>query len=230
MAAIDVVLVTWPNHPKRMEYLRETYRALREKLTASRHELRWLCSSESEPDPDAPWLGDTLVQFCADERLPLTWHYGPASLGAGMNTALRACTADLIFLVQDDYLLCEPLDLSDGADVLLANEPPNMIRYSFPPHEYGIKFLPSPYPGFVQVDTFACWCYGDDPALRHRRILDRYGWFTEGIGHGAEGDMVLRLQRAHANILAAERCYFTHAGEVSAIPARLEKRKRSISR
>jgi hypothetical protein len=100
---IDVVLATWPNHPRRIEYFRRTLTGLRANLTASHHQLRYLVSSESERDSAATWHGDELEKICESECMPLHWHDGPASLGAGMNAALRACTSPTIFLVQDDY-------------------------------------------------------------------------------------------------------------------------------
>lgn len=224
---IDIVLVTWPNHPKRIAYFYRMLSALRTHLSASRHPLRWLCSSESERDPASTWHGEELREICRQEKIELHWHDGQASLGAGMNAALRACTSDLIFLVQDDYELLSPIDLSPGADVLIGNPQIDLIRYSFPPKEYGIRFCRCPWPGFNVVITSAAWPYGDDPHLRHRRMMERHGWYTEGIGHASEGDMVIRLASNHAGILASEQCHFGHFGSVSAVPANQERRERS---
>lgn len=227
MNPIDIVLVTWPNHPKRLAYFCRMLTALRTHLSASRHPLYWHCSSESERDPASSWHGEELREICRQEDIALHWHEGPASLGAGMNAALRACSSDLIFLVQDDYELLRPLDLSPGADVLMGNERIDLIRYSYPPKEYGIRFYSCEWPGFQAVYTTASWPYGDDPHLRHRRMMDRHGWYTEGIGHASEGDMVTRLARNRAGILASERCYFGHFGSVSAVPANQDNRERA---
>lgn len=227
---IDVVLVTWPNHPQRLEYLQTTLASLAGGLTASRHELRYLCSSESARDPDSTWHGDELQELCNDVHMPLYWHDGPASLGAGMNAALRACTSDLVLLVQDDYILTEPLDLSPGADALLADPLIDMIRYRYyigPP--YSTQFEGERC-GFRCVKMDGPWPYGDDPHLRHVRMMQRHGWYVEGVGHASEGEMLHRLKHQDAHILAADRLYFEHIGSVSAVPASQELRPRAIGR
>jgi hypothetical protein len=227
---IDVVLMTWPNHPRRIEYFRRTLAALRKHLTASRHELRWLVSSETERDPASTWHGDELATICQAEGMPLHWHEGPASLGAGMNASLQACTSSLIFLVQDDYELLEPLDLSAGADLLSELPHVDMIRYSYYTHPtHGTQF-DGMIGEFRRVKTDGPWPYGDDPHLRSTRMTDRHGWYTEGIGHAAEGDMVHRLVRGRAIIAAPDRCYFGHFGQVASVPADQEKRERAIKR
>lgn len=227
---IDVVLMSWPNHPVRLTYFIRMFSSLVRNLTASRHPMRFLCSSETERDPKCKWCGSELETICKDAGIELKWHEGPASLGAGMNAAIRACSSPIIFLVQDDYELLEPLDLSPGADLLLKDENLDMIRYSYPPKQYGIVLYESPYFGFHRVSTHHAWCYGDDPQLRHKRMIQRYGWYREGIGHASEGDMVQRLASQHATILAPDHTYFGHFGTVSAVPEIKEKRRREVGR
>lgn len=227
---IDVVLVTWPNHPKRLEYLRITLQSMACRLTASRHDLRYLCSSESQRDPDSTWHGEELQDMCSDLRMPLHWHDGPASLGAGMNNALRCCESDLVLLVQDDYMLLEPLDLSPGADAILADPAIDMIRYRYyvsPPHSTQFD---GERGGFRCVKMDGPWPYGDDPHLRHSRMNQRHGLYVEGIGHASEGEMLHRLKRQNACILAADRLYFEHIGSVSAVPVSQELRPRAVGR
>jgi hypothetical protein len=228
--AIDCVIATWPNHPARMEYLRATWHSLCKHLRASRHLLRFVCASESEVDLTKPWLGADLVEWCDVRSIPLFWHKGPASLGAGMNNAIKACQSDVLFLVQDDYVLQHPLDLSPGVDVLRRNDAVDMIRYRYyvnPPHS--TQFL-GEVDGFRQVNILGHWPYGDDPHLRHRRMVERHGWYTEGIGHNSEGDMLHRLVRNRACILAADKLYFEHFGQVSAVPEHQERRPRAVRR
>jgi hypothetical protein len=163
--------------------------------------------------------------------MPLHWHDGPASLGAGMNAALRACTSPAIFLVQDDYELLYSLDLSQGAELLDLFHDIDMIRYSYYIHpDNGTRFNGELEGGFRQVDIGGPWPYGDDPHLRTPRMTDRHGWYTEGIGHGAEGDMLYRLQANGSYIMAADKCYFGHFGGVSAVPAAKDNRERAEKR
>lgn len=233
---IDVLLVTWPNHAKRIAYFRRTLAALTSRLTASRHTLRYLCSAESQRDPQSTWHGDELEALCREHDIALTWRPAgaQASLGAGMNAALRLATAPTLFLVQDDYELLEPLDLSPGAELLVARPAIDLIRYSYFTHpEHGTKFLGAlpGAPGFRQVDIHGTWPYGDDPHLRRPDFMDRHGWYVEGGNHGvSEGDMLHRLVRNRAAIAAPDRCYFGHFGEIAAVPLDQEHRPRAVSR
>jgi hypothetical protein len=229
---IDVVLMTWPNHPKRIEYFRRTLTGLRANLTASRHRLNYLVSSESERDPDSTWHGNELAEICEAEFMPLFFRDGPASLGAGMNAALRLCTSPTIFLVQDDYELLYPLDISPGADLLEKHHDIDIIRYSYYTHpQNGTRFLGAlEEDGFRTVDIYGPWPYGDDPHMRTPRTVERHGFYREGIGHGSEGDMVHRLVAGRAKIVAYDRCYFGNFGEVSAVPNAQEYRERAQKR
>jgi len=230
---IDVLLVTWPNHPKRIEYFRRTLEALLKNLIASSsgHELRYICSAEAEQDPACPWCGDDLIAVCAEYKIPLHWHEPPASLGAGMNAAIKLATAPVYLLCQDDFLLLEPLDISPGVELMLARPDVDMIRYSYYLHPAnGTKFK-GKIDGWQQVDLHGTWPYGDDPQLRRQDFTAKFGWYLEGGDHGrSEGDMLHRLKRKNATIVADDRCYFAHIGSVAAVPESVEKRERAEHR
>ena len=232
---IDVAFVTWPNHPKRIAYFRDTLDALNKHLTAASYDLRFVCSSESERDPTSSWHGDELEELCRRNGIRLEYRSGPASLGANMNAALRLCSAELIFLVQDDWRLLAPLDLSDGADLLLADRSIDLIRYSYYQHpEHGTEFgawCDGYTNKFRRVRIGGCWPYGDDPALRRQDFMAKHGWYLESPNHCLpEGDMLRRLVAARANIVAAERSYFAHVGVVAAVPTAKDDRPRAVVR
>ena len=228
---IDVVMVTWPNHQKRLEYFSRSLAALRTHLTASRHTLRWLCSSESERDPASDWHGDELTRICDDERIPLTFREGKASLGAAMNSAMKVSSAPLSLVVQDDFELLAPLDLSDGADFMLEHDDVDLLRYSYFTHpEQGTQFKGA-IGKWRQVDIDGMWPYGDDPAMRRADFVRKVGWYLEGDRHGAsESDMLLRLVASRAVICAGDRSYFGHFGQVASVPVSQEVRGRAHSR
>lgn len=231
---IDVCLVTWPNHPSRIEYFKRMLGTLEANLSASRHALRLLCSSEAERDPQSTWHGEELKILCRHKSIPLVWHRPPASLGAGMNHALRQSTAPLILLVQDDFELREPLDLSPGADFLRGHPEVDVLRYAFPidpAHPQLYTQFAGDIDGWRRVNLHAPWPYGDEPHLRHRDFFDRWGWYVEGQHHGAsETDMLWRLVNGRATICAADRSYFGHFGAVAAVPRDREYRDRAVSR
>lgn len=213
---IDLVLVTWPNHPSRLAYFGDCINLLKKHLTASEHEIRWLCSAESERDSTKPWQGDELEALCRQHGIALKWREGKAGLGENMNAALRLCTAPLIFLVQDDFYLNGPLDLSLGADYLTEHVEVDLLRYSWPGDDR-VTLVDVP-DGTRRFDLDGGWPYGDDPHLRRPDFMERWGWYLENVPHGvSEGDMVHRLIAGGANIAAADRIYFGHGGAVTAV-------------
>jgi hypothetical protein len=146
-----------------------------------------------------------------------------------MNAALRLCDAPLILLIQDDWRLLEPLDLEAGADLLLAEPSIDLIRYSWPDRDDMRPTFTDYGNGFRRIDMQGRWAYGDDPHLRRRDFMERRGWYLEGGGHGsASGDMMARLVAGNATIVAADRCYFRHFGDVSSVLD--EKRPRRVPR
>lgn len=213
---IDVVITTWPNHPKRLEYFRQTLLSMVQGLTASRHKLRYLCSAETQRDPASEWCGDGLAALCADHGVSLHWRHAPASLGANMNAALRPCVTPSRLLVQDDCPLIVPLDLSDGAEIMEAERGISLIRYEWPPqphrttlHEYG--------GGWRQFELVNR-CYGDRANLFPSWFAERHGWFAEGGGHGnSEWKMSDRLKNDGAVILAPLTQHFAHIQGVPSV-------------
>lgn len=216
---IDVALVTWPNHPKRIAYFVQTVAALRANLMASSHSLRFLCSAETEQDPRSQWCGAELEQYCMTHGITLSWRHAKPNLGANMNAALRLCSADLIYLHQDDWRLLYPLDLSPGASFLSAHSEVDLLRYSWPDNDrMRPTFIDRP-DGFRQVDVHGKWPYGDDPHLRRRDFMDKWGWYLEGGPHAsASAQFMTLLKQQEANIRVADRCYYQHFGQISSYP------------
>lgn len=211
---IDIAIVAWPNHPARMDYCRQTIVSLKRYLAATGYTLRYVCSSESARDPARSWHGDELVELCRAESISLSFRDGPPGLGENMNAALRLCTADLILLVQDDRPAIKPLDLKDGADYLLAHRDVDLVRYAWPHGRCKLYIHPD---GWRRFDMRGHWPYGDEPHLRRRDFMDRWGWYREEVRFGAsEGIMLHHLAKGGAMIVAADDIYFGHLGFVEA--------------
>lgn len=229
---IDFVFVTFPNHPRRMEYLRRVWDSLQEHLVASRHRIRWLCSAESERDPTCCWCGESLRTFCAQNSIELVWRNGPASLGAGMNSAVALCTSPAYVVCQDDYHLEVPLDISIPIDFMLRHQDVDLLRLGYFTHPTnGTKFTGDIEPGFRAVDMTCSWPYGDEPHIRRQDFMPWWGEYTEGGLHGkSERDMLEKLVRGSAKLAAMDRSYFGHIGAVAAVPEAADHRERAVRR
>lgn len=223
MKKLDVVLVTWPNHPERMGYFRENALCLRDNLTATGYDIVLKASAETQRDPDCPWHGDELEAFCRDQSIQLHWRTDcKAGLGENMNHAMSLASSDVFLLVQDDWILDRPLDLGPGADFLTGRPDVAMIRYSWPGDLPTFLDMPD---GWRRLDLEGRWPYGDDPSLRRRDFMERYGGYAENVPHGtSEGRMLRSLVAAGADIRANAVCCFRHAGRVPAVPERDDPR------
>jgi|GEM_PF-2310301 hypothetical protein len=216
MKSIDIVLVTWPNHPRRWEYFVKCAERSLAGLTACRHSIRWLCSSESERDPDRQWFGDELQAWCDAHGIPITFREGPASLGANMNAAMDLVASDYAILHQDDFLLETPCDVSDGVDFLESHPTADIVRYSWPGMDR--VTVMGEVDGWRQLDPRGSWPYGDDPHLRRRSFPERFGRYIEGPPHGtAESNIVVEFGKRDAQVFIADQVYFGHMGVVPAV-------------
>ncbi len=223
---IDVALVTWPNHPLRFEYFTETVDSLREHLSASSHELRYVCSAEAYPDKHFQWMGEQLKAYCRKHDITLHFRYNMPNLGANMNNAIRLCTAEFILVQQDDWRLEHPLDLSPGADFLKADPSVDMIRYCYPDNDRMRPTFISQPDGWRRIDMRGRWPYGDEPHLQRQDFVKKWGEFFErGCHASASSALMAKLRAGNANIRVADKNYYHHFGQISSYPRDQEARE-----
>ncbi len=224
---IDIAMTTWPNHPLRLEYFTRTLKTLKKHLTASNHQIRFVCSAETKRDPMFPWQGDGLEELCKRECVELHWREAKPNLGANMNAAIRLCTSPIIMVQQDDWMLKEDLDISPGAEFMLAHSEIDLLRYSWPDVDFMRPKFRDRGDGWNDVHIGSEWLYGDDPHLRRQDFMEKWGWYLEGGPHAsASADLMGKLRRGDARLVASQKCYFQHFGQISSYPRAKEPRPR----
>ena len=224
---ITIVFTTWPNHPKRWQYFMTCIPRVLEMMTASQHEIRYVVVSESEKDPLNEWYGPQLKAFCWNNHLPLSFRQGKPNLGAMMNDAMRASHTKYTMIVQDDWFLEMPCDLSPGIALMEEHPEIDIIRYSWPAHMISPPI--GDFYGWRRINPNGMWPYGDDPHIRRASFTERFKPYIEYGHHGAsEGDMVYEFGRKNAFVLLADKLYFGHCGEVSAVIT--DERERAVKR
>lgn len=195
-------------------------------LIANRYKLRYVCSAETAVDPMFQWMGDDLEKFCKDNQIALYWRDAKPNLGANANAAIRLCNAPIIMFQQDDWYLKEDLDISPGADFLLANREIDLLRYSFPDNDRMRPIFHPRSDGWNEVDKRSTWFYGDDPHLRRQDFMRKWGWYLEGGKHAsASGALMKKLKVGNARIVASSKCYYQHFGKTSSYSRHIEFRE-----
>jgi len=227
MSDLTIVFTTWPNHEKRWEYFMTCAPRVIKMLKASNHKIEYACVSESARDPLHTWYGPELKNFCISKNIPLTFRNAKPNLGAMMNSAMEFNSSPLMMIVQDDWYITEECDLSPGIKLMQDHSQIDIIRYSWP-ESLGVT-VKGEFAGWRKLDPNGMWPYGDDPHIRRSTFVQKFGEYITYGHHGAsEGDMVYRFGNRDAFILLADKCYFGHCGEVSAVIN--DERERAVSR
>lgn len=213
---ITVLVTCWPNHQKRLKYLRETVSAFVLHQNSDVN-FNWLVTAETDDLENPLYFGD-LENICADLNLRLQWRTGQANLGKNLNHGLSFVTTDLVFYLQDDWLLRRPIPIAEACDLLQDTGFGGVRFWANATH-----FMIWGQWSILRPGT--PWYYGDNPALWHRRFFNRIGPFNETGCFGTA-----EVSASHAAscsglhiatplpLRTAADHYFTHLGEVTSIP------------
>lgn len=106
-------------------------------------------------------------------------------VGRSLNAGFAAAFGDsrhapLALYAVDDWRLDAPFDLTPWADVLLENSRVGCVRFFPHPHAHG-GFVKNFRTGWAIEFDRSGYYWAQRPALYHRRFLDHYGAFPEGV-------------------------------------------------
>ena len=107
--------------------------------------------------------------------------------GANVNTALKAIATNLIFLMEDDYVAMDDVDLISGAKILTNVEETGLVRYDgIAGHNLRVQFTEYKENGvrygYGIIDKLSPHLnvYSNRPHLRHARFTRYYDYYPEG--------------------------------------------------
>lgn len=220
MSTIAAGIITYPIHPKRVEYLEEGIVALRRYVVASRHALVMFCSCESDERGDVQAVRD----LCVKHHLLLRRNPSTPCMGANQNNSMRVAfeelKVDYLLSLIDDSHATEPLDLSNEIDFLDANLEVDILRYHWSGRPGACPTFHERPDGYMQVDPVSNRFYDDSPHLRRANYVDKFGWnitATPARAGYVERVTTRTLRDRGANIIATPRMRFGKGGgEVSA--------------
>lgn len=181
----------------RPEEIKATVAALAEHLIYPRERLRWVIADDSSPGDYLKKL--SRLKLFKDLDVGFISTAANSGWGANANNLLDELNTPYLFMVEDDYVLTQPIDLRVGV-ALLENKP--HLGYL---HYYGTAGEPvilhqfeaeigaelpeyrdgMSWPGkltYLQLDGHSPspYLYSNRPHLVHRRFHDYYGRYDEG--------------------------------------------------
>ena len=170
---IAVVVVTY----QRAAILRQTLRGLAQHLRYA-GELIYVIADDGSTDDTHATIGDH-ADLVGNTLTVVTDRGG---MGANTNMGLRTALTytDLVFQLQDDMQLLEPLDLTPHAQWLLSHPQDGYIRlWGVGGHRYTATLDER----YWRIDWHSDELYiaSDRPHLKHRRFHEVVGFYPEGL-------------------------------------------------
>jgi len=108
-------------------------------------------------------------------------------VGYGMNNSLRSIfdVSDLVLVMEDDWYLSLPLDVSPYVNTLVNHPETGMIRFGYlSPNILGYT-VSMENKLFWRIDSNGeTYRFTGHPSLRHRRFHTVYGYYDEGLAPG----------------------------------------------
>jgi len=220
MPRIAAGIITYPIHPKRLEYLEYCIQKFQEHVTASRDDLVAFVCCESDPRGDVHSVGE----LCSKYGLLFYVNQGPPCMGSNQNTAttlaFTSLHCDCILLLIDDSFALGPIDLSDHRDFLKRNAAVDILRFHWSDRDGARPTFTDRGDGYNQVNPSSHYFYDDSPHMRRPNYFDRFGKHLElnpGKAGAVEYQTNAVMRKRGANIVATkERLFGKSGGEVSA--------------
>ncbi len=203
-------MTTWPNSRERVGYLTDTLAAFDRNLYGA--DPVFYCTAETKQV--TPRRRCALQSIAAGRDMGIDWHQGEPDLGAAMNRAVSMGENEYQLILQDDFELVAPLDISAGLAFLDSHPTFCAIRYEYPAGTW----FSGDVDGFRVVDMHKTrWAFLDSPTLRRRSMAVDFGRYVEGLPHkAAEYRFGRMLAKAGANVAASRESEFRHIGTLPA--------------
>lgn len=140
----------------------------------------WWYIADGGSDPRDFELYDSLIQN------GYGMHSQPNTPGNNWNTGITRIYEqnDIYFRLEDDFVLREPLDISEYVRVLLNHEEVGMIRLGLLPKGLDLKTVGIKDEIYLDVQKSQQYCFSGHPSLVHKRFHTSYGLFGDNPDPG----------------------------------------------
>jgi glycosyltransferase involved in cell wall biosynthesis len=177
---ITVLVVTW-NRPK---IIRKTIYSLVKHLDYPREKMRWHLADDNSP---GDYVNDILSEFHY-----LNWSYSITNrkgFGANVNKALKQINNKFIFFNEDDVAPFETINVVRGVQLLQNEKSVGLVRYdgiaghtTFTLRLRETRLSKRDKFTYLTIENSQRpITYSNRPHLFHKRFLDYYGLYPEGL-------------------------------------------------
>lgn len=172
LAPLAMVLLTYA----RTDYAVRTIESARANLRYQ-GDIVWYVADDGSPQPHL----DAIDQALAGATV-LGKHTARASYGASANWALRAAYAytDVAFVLEDDWTLAAPYDLTRHVRTLRRHSDLGMFRFAYLPVGQRGEVIGRDGIYYLLLDWGPAYVFSGNPSLRHRRAFETWGPYPEG--------------------------------------------------
>lgn len=174
---ICVLLTTY----NRTECALQTVRAIKQNLQWD--QLWWWVSD----DGSLPSHVNAVVNEIGPSYHVEVFNSERRGVGYGMNHSLRRIfdTTDLVLVMEDDWVLHAPLDLTPYVRTLMNHEEHGYIRFGYiSPNILGYLISEEGKLFWRIEPNQETYRMVGHPSLRHKRFHHQYGWYDEGLAPG----------------------------------------------
>lgn len=198
LPSVSIVIITY----SRPVEIRATITALQKNLYYD-GELRYLIADDSSPDGYLTDLRKWFNSHCSGD-LGIVKTPANCGWGCNANTALKQVETDIVLFLEDDYTLCNELDITPYVALLMVHQGIGLVRLDgiaghrivchinetdvsdyLPAYRQGMGIQGKLNYFLLDGSSRELWLYSNRPHLKHRRFHEFYGKYPEGLRLGA---------------------------------------------
>lgn len=174
---ICILLTTY----KRTEVALSTIRGLKQNMLWGN--IMWWVSDDGSPSGHVKQLIEEIGHSYRIE----TYNSNRKGVGHGMNYSLDKIfeITPLVLVMEDDWYLHQPMDMTPYVRTLMNHEEYGMIRFGYLSTNILMKTQAAENKLYYTLEpNEETYRFTGHPSLRHKRFHEKYGWYREGLAPG----------------------------------------------
>jgi hypothetical protein len=186
---ISVLITTFDKGDgRRTGCLTNTVQGILNGIQPAYPELFWIIADDGSPNQEQH-LSDSLKMLSNNYQNYIVTDSERGGVGKSKNIALEKAfeQSPYVLILEDDWLLSRPLNLSPFVDVLRDNKETGIVRFGYLGGEMDARYKSYNDISFWELGRGSgVYIYSGQVSLRHKRFYDICGYHPEGVTPGEE--------------------------------------------